>query len=67
MAMQPARTEPEIPQPTARDAVLQELEALYRAVWAQRARYPSDSEAAQALADVLHFIRTRRGEVYRQR
>jgi hypothetical protein len=63
----PAVAEPEAPRPTVRDALLKELDTLYRAVWAQRVRYPSDSEAAQALSDVLHVIRTRRGEVYRQR
>ena len=67
MTTKPAPPEPEISQPTTRDALLQELDTLYRAVWAQRVRYASDSEASQALSDVLHFIRGRRGEVYRQR
>ena len=41
-------------------AALDELAAIYRLVWDQYARYPVDSPAAVALAEVLRLIRARR-------
>ena len=59
--MEPAPTEREVHQLAARAAALDEVAVIYRAVHAQRASYPTDSEAYRALTHVLDLLHTRRG------
>ena len=60
--MEPAPTERELHQLAARAAVLEEVAIIYRAVHAQRASYPTDSEAYRALSHVLDLLHARRGD-----
>ncbi len=59
--MEPAPTEREVHQLAARAAALDEVAVIYRAVHAQRASYPTDSEAYRALTHVLDLLHARRG------
>ena len=60
--MEPAPTERELHQLAARAAVLEEVAIIYRAVHAQRAAYPTDSEAYRALSQILDLLHARRGD-----
>jgi hypothetical protein len=60
--MEPVPTEHELHQLAARAAALEEVAIIYRAVHAQRASYPTDSEAYRALSHVLDLLRARRGD-----
>ena len=60
--MEPAPTEREVHQLAARAAALDEVAVIYRAVHAQRASYPTDSEAYRALSHVLDLLHARRGD-----
>jgi hypothetical protein len=59
--MEPTPTDREVHQLAARAAVLDEVAIIYRAVHAQRAAYPTDSEAYRALTHVLDLLLARRG------